>query len=480
MLKEITFDAQEVLKIDLPPAEQKTVNPKIGFISGRQVIAIAILGCTSLLVATAAVVSAIFASYLVAALCTAALISLVLSTLAVSQIKPSQGVFDLIKRLTQKIKSLFNQIQELKKERDIPIIYPQEQELKKQIADLTKELDKKNQELVKLPQPDKIVDPEREQLNQLQLQFKEKEEAQELKKERDIPIIYPQEQELKKQIAELTKELDKKNQELVKLPQLDKKVDSEREQLIAENQLVKKQFNQLQLQLKEKEEAYVEKDESQNEIQDLKKQLVQKKDLVKRKEIKLILQEIFITEKIFNDNMTGLKEFFAILMHKKFKEPLSKKDCNRIYVELVKLIKESNALLHQLKIDDHGANFAKKIQACQEAFSQENLQEYIKAFETVVPQIPAIQKAFKEIENTPIGKQLIAEFSQKNKNALPEEYVNSIKSRILSQILLLEKLGDTLEDPNEGHLSNLQYLKDASVTINRLTPELDALQKFKA
>lgn len=435
MYKEIFFYAQDALKIDLPLEEQKQENVKVGHMGGRKIVAIVLLSSTSVLVGTAAIVSAFFASYLIATLCAVAFLSLAISTLVVSQIKPSQDVLSLIQKLTQKIRLLFDQIQDLKKDKEIIPIppQPQELELKKRVEDLTKELENKNQELTKPIEPNTEAEQEnarlKQELDQVKLQLQQKEAEK-------VAVPPKNHEEHPNGLRENGSEQEN--------PLL-KPIAAENEPKIDPADKTKKEL--------------------QDEVENLKKELLEKKALVKSKEILLLLQEIFIAEKKFLDNMINLKAFFASKVCKSF----MKDEYKQLHADFELLIKESRSLISNLESRSLIRNlqtgncsrltFEDKIDFCQKAFSEENFKDYVKAVEILVPKIKSIKNIIIQVEKTEKGNKLIKEFAQNNKDSLPEEFVNSIHLRIPKHILLLQQLERLI--PNQQFENRLTYLRNS-------------------
>ena len=137
----ILNDAQNALKLD--PA-QKQPNPKIGSLNCCKKASVIILATTSALAITAAAVAAVFALYIVAGACAAAAVTLALSAIFVSQIKVSQTLLGLIKKLNEKVAALVDEIQDIRKQKvsiNVPQTPPQD-EMQKKVDELSQELEK--------------------------------------------------------------------------------------------------------------------------------------------------------------------------------------------------------------------------------------------------------------------------------------------------------------------------------------------------
>lgn len=167
---EVINDAQKVLNLGNTNAKKEAPDPKIANNwYGRKVITVVVLATASVLAATAAVVTAIFHAYIIAAICAAAFLTLALSAVLAGRIKLSDSLLDLIKKLTDRVRNLYNQVQEL-------------QNKEKQV----------NPPVTSNKNDKEVIEKQQNEIKRLEREF------QELKNQN-------KEQELKKEIEELKK-----------------------------------------------------------------------------------------------------------------------------------------------------------------------------------------------------------------------------------------------------------------------------------
>ncbi len=309
MVAEIIRQAQEILYIDQPQNQKEGAG--IGSLNGYKTAAIICLGTVSVLSATAAIVTTIFASYLLASLFIAACIACSLSAVLTNRINVSPTILKLLVDLSEKVKEMFNKIQELENQQaqnlnvndNDELVFLQQKEIENLKCELNKFANQKKEE----PKVDAFM----QELSKLKKDFKQKEEElSELRKIKEVIIdndaqrminvlrkdLFDKNKKIDYQKLELEKMqgvLKEKQRELAKLVELRELVNLGGKKLIAdyqqefenmqnENNALKIQVQQIPDQNRQIAELNAKIQEKEQEIELLKNQIVpeQKEDII--------------------------------------------------------------------------------------------------------------------------------------------------------------------------------------------------------
>ena len=305
----ILNDAHNALKLDQAQKQQEATNPKIGTLNNCNKAALIILGTTSALAVTAAVVAAVFASYIVAGACAATAVTLALSAIVVSRIKVSQALLGLIKRLNEKVAALVSEIQDLRKQKapvNAPIAEPQDDKLQKKVDELSQELENAKKSLAdkspvenypkenELPENKEKIEKQKETERQKEIENQKEIEKQEIERQKEIKRQKEDERQkneiadLKGKINEIRKTHAQKPAEIntPTKPEIDEKPKESAQLAELQEQLIKKQQE-----FEEREQQRAK--ELKEEIQNTKNQLdqCQKALKLKDRELKKRLKE---------------------------------------------------------------------------------------------------------------------------------------------------------------------------------------------
>lgn len=288
MATKIANNIEKTLDVIDPtePKDKKNKEKKIGELNGHKVASLIILGASSFISATAAVVATVFASYILAAVCAATFVVLSVSFILVSRIHLSKDLKALVVRLRERAEELFKTNLELKKD----IEFVKNQNLQQQ-----PKIEVPQQPKIEVQQP-KIEVPQQKSPNELQVEddkekLQIKENGEKIEKDleeknnqlKDFEKIKEELANKEKEIKELEKaqkDIKKKTEEASTLKKDKEKIEDElkkcKQDLAKEQERVKR----LYVRMAEKKPKTVENAEKTPENKDLQKQIEELNALV--------------------------------------------------------------------------------------------------------------------------------------------------------------------------------------------------------
>lgn len=511
-------DAYQALNLNQAQNQPIIKNEKAGRLNNRTITVVMLAGA-SILVATAAIVAAVFASYLVAAVCAGSCLLLAFSAILASQIKHSPALLDLIKKMTQKITNLLLEIKELRGRQPLPVIPSPNQELLKQIEELKRELENKNKLLniptqdLKIPKIEVLIpllDEKFVEIPQVNTpeEFELKEEEQE---EEEVPEKVAKLQNLQKETELLKKEPEEKD-ELLKVVELNKNdakadllKDLNQDEEIYDLEDLKKlvttpsdlQVDPTTMQKKEKEEELQSVEVKKNQKKKKKKpkknkdnfldiaetiKKLENKEIQKLNKIEInqefedklkpILNEIIRTEKSFNIDLKKLPTYLQQLKNEKI---INQNEYQVISNNWQSLIMQSDKLIKKLEnLEDLNIDISQKLKALLEAFSPEQIKAYLHLCVEITSS--KMHAFLLSKESIPVVDGLIKSFEKSNNMKVPSGITITPLQRIVRFQLLMESILKKVELQQDVNLTkalqhNLSYVIAYTNLMNALTPK---------